>query len=205
MNNITFGASDKPSSDDQWHRAALLGRERSTIPAPAPSLQKDLILLDRDGTLNRLRPGYVSDPDTLDVLPEAARSVRRLNELGARVMLVTNQRGIARGQLSEDQLVAVHLRLINELAAEGARLDGIHVCPHEEGECDCRKPRPGLIDQVFERSPWASRDRTVFVGDSDSDQGAAHNAGIDFVRIDDSNLGLVEKIEKVLALCNHFA
>lgn len=187
-----------------WDRAALLGDDRAEIPAPHGSLQKDLILLDRDGTLNRLRPGYVSDPATLDVLPGAAESVRRLNDLGARVVLVTNQRGVARGRLTNDQLVAVHRRLLLELSQAGAHLDGIHVCPHEEGECDCRKPRPGLIHQVLSRASWATKDRSIFVGDSDSDHGAAYNAGIDFVRIDDSEIGLVEKIEKVLALCNHY-
>lgn len=191
---------------DEWSTAALLGRDRSIINAPSSAdLRRDLVLLDRDGTLNRLRPGYVTNPDNLDILPGAAEAVRKLNERGVRVVLVTNQRGLARGLLSEEQLVAVHRRLLQELALGGAYLDGIHVCGHEEGTCDCRKPLPGLIDQVLERAPWAKRARTVLVGDSARDEGAARNAQIDFVRIEDSNVGLAEKIEKLLVLCAHKA
>lgn len=189
-----------------WSNAALLGFDQGLIPPPARrDLRKDLVLLDRDGTLNRLRPGYVSDPDALDVLPKAAESVRKLNDLGVRVVIVTNQRGLARGLLTEAQLIEVHRRLLSELVASGASVDGIHVCGHEEGACDCRKPRAGLIEQVFKRAPWASRQRTILVGDSVRDEGAAVNAGIDFIRIEDSETGIAEKIEKVLALCAHKA
>lgn len=186
-----------------WTDAELLGRARMPIAEPLGDLHRDLVLLDRDGTLNRLRPGYVTNPDKLDTLPQAAESVRRLNDLGARVVLVTNQRGLARGLLSEEQLVAVHRRLILELAQAGAHLDGIHVCGHEEGQCDCRKPNAGLIRQVFERASWAAPNRALLVGDSTRDEGAARNAGIDFIRIDEPEKGLAQKIDKVLVLCAH--
>lgn len=193
-----------PENVESWREAALLGRDRSFIPPPSPGLNKGLVLLDRDGTLNRLRPGYVTDPQNLDVLQGAPEAVRQLNDLGARVVLVTNQRGLARGLLSEAQLVDVHRSLLTELARAGAGLDGIHVCGHEEGECECRKPLPGLIYQVLERAPWADLRDVVLVGDSLGDKGAASNAGIEFVKIEDSQIGLAQKIEKVLALCAHF-
>ena len=133
----------------------------------------------------------------------AADAVRRINAIGARVVLVTNQRGLARGLLSAAQLQSVHRRLLSELATAGAWLDGIQVCGHEASACDCRKPAPGLIYQALRRCPWALTDRVLMVGDSDSDEGAAVNAGVRFVRVEDPSIGLAEKIEKVLALCAH--
>ena len=193
-----FAAETEPSG---WSDAALLGLDTRSIPAPEADLRYNLVLLDRDGTLNRLRPGYVSDPDSLDVLAQAAESVARINQLGARVVLVTNQRGLAHGQLTEQQLVAVHRSLLSSLKSAGGHLDGIQVCGHAEDACQCRKPAPGLIFQAFERASWADKATTLMVGDSDRDEGAAHNAGVKFVRIDDPEKGLAEKIEKVLALC----
>lgn len=186
-----------------WTQAALLGTDTTPIPAPSVGLRRDLVLLDRDGTLNRLRPGYVTDPAELGVLPGAVVAVRQLNELGARVIVVTNQRGLARGELQAGQLQSVHLQLLAEMEAGGATLDGFQVCGHEAGTCECRKPAPGLIYQAIQRCDWVQPGRVLMVGDSASDEGAAHQAGIDFVRIEDPQIGLTEKIEKVMALCAH--
>ncbi len=186
-----------------WTDEELLGRSREPIAAPVASLRTNFVLLDRDGTLDRLRPGYVSDPDDLGVLHGAVDVVRQLNECGAKVVVVTNQRGIATGALSEHQLVAVHRRLVAEFAAGGAHFDGFHVCPHEEGTCDCRKPRPGLIIQALSRAAWSRTSQTVMVGDSDRDSGAAQAAGVPFLGLDDPKVGLVQKVQKLLALCTH--
>lgn len=180
-----------------------MGNDMSEIPRPSKDLRYDLVLLDRDGTLNRLRPGYVTDPEELDVLPGAADAVQRINALGARVVVVTNQRGLARNLISPLELQSVHLRLISELGVVGAHLDGIQVCGHESGTCDCRKPAPGLVFQAILRAPWARPERVLMVGDADSDAQAASNAGVRFVRIEDPRRGLAEKIEQVLALCAH--
>ena len=105
------------------------------------------VFLDRDGTLIRDRH-YLGDPDGVELLPGAAAAVRRLRDAGFAVVCVTNQSGIARGLLTWDDFRATQARLEEMLAAEGARLDGVYVCPHHPeitGPCNCRKPAPGLF------------------------------------------------------------
>jgi D-glycero-D-manno-heptose 1,7-bisphosphate phosphatase len=124
---------------------ALLGRDVSAIAPPSRPVPWDLVLLDRDGTLNVHRPGYISSPAALRLRPGAAALVGRLTQAGMRTVLVTNQRGLGTGLLSEDELVAVHRALESRLARWGGRLDAIEVCPHQTGTCDCRKPLPGML------------------------------------------------------------
>ena len=111
-----------------------------------------LVILGRDGTLNRYRDDHVKAPEELDPLPGAMEAVARLNHAGWHTVLATNQAGIGRGLLDMASLNAVHLRLNQLLAEKGGRLDAAFFCPHtpEEG-CDCRKPLPGLIKQIGER------------------------------------------------------
>lgn len=144
----------------------------------------DIVLLDRDDTLNvRVPGGYVTRPEELVMLPGAAEGVARLSGVGCRTVLVTNQRGLARGLMSRADLLAVHARLHRELVAVGARLDGIAVCPHEEGECDCRKPRDGLFREVLARAPWARAQRCVMIGDSPHDLAPARALGMRAERV----------------------
>lgn len=111
-----------------------------------------LVILGRDGTLNRYREDHVKAPSELEPLPGALEAVARLNHSGWHVVLATNQPGIGRGLLDMGALNAVHLRLNELLQAEGGRLDAAFFCPHtpEEG-CGCRKPLPGLIEQIGKR------------------------------------------------------
>ncbi|HXG60690.1 MAG TPA: HAD family hydrolase [Planctomycetota bacterium] len=141
------------------------------------------VFLDRDGTLVEER-GYVTTPEDLVLLPGAAAAVRALREAGWKVFVVSNQAAVARGLITEDELAAIHLRLAALLAAEGARLDGLYVCPHHpEGtieayalECGCRKPRPGLLEQAA-REHDLDLARCVTVGDSPRDLEAGKAAG----------------------------
>src|SRR6185503_5970231 len=110
------------------------------------------VFIDRDGCLTE-EVGYVNHVSRLRLLPRTADAVRRLNGAGVPAIMVTNQAGIARGYFSEAVLHAVNAELVRQLAAAGARLDGLYVCMHhpDEGEppyrqrCDCRKPRSGLL------------------------------------------------------------
>lgn len=130
----------------------------------------DLVLLDRDGTLNeRVVGGYVTAPEDLHLLPGAADAVARVTRSGARAVLVTNQRGVARGAMTRGDLDAVHDRLRRELAGAGGVLDAVAVCPHEEGACRCRKPATGLLEAALAHAPWADPTRCVVVGDMPSD------------------------------------
>lgn len=110
------------------------------------------VFLDRDGTVCE-DVGYLDDPSKLRLYPFAIDAIRRVNEAGMLAILVTNQSGVARGYFDEATVASVHERLVRELAAGGARIDGIYFCPHHptEGDppycqtCACRKPNPGMV------------------------------------------------------------
>ena len=145
----------------------------------------DAVFLDRDGTLNvKADEGaYVTEPAQLVLLPGAAAAVRRLNQAGVPVILVTNQRCIARGLLSPDGYGAVAERLRHLLAEGGARLDAEYVCPHEGGSCDCRKPLPGLLHRAAADHAGLVLEHAALVGDAESDVQAGLAAGLTTVRL----------------------
>ena len=138
------------------------------------------VFLDRDGTLNVKAPegDYVKGPDELELLPGAAAAVAELNSARIPVLLVTNQRGIALGRMTASDVDRVHERLALRLGEAGGRLDGIYICPHDSGTCDCRKPLPGLFLQAAADHPEIDLSRAVMVGDSLSDVQAAAAAGV---------------------------
>jgi D-glycero-D-manno-heptose 1,7-bisphosphate phosphatase len=141
--------------------------------------------LDRDGTINEqpAEGDYVRGPEELRLLPGACEAIRRLNEAGWRVVVVTNQRGIARGLMSEDDLTGVHERMLELLAECGARIDRFYHCPHETGTCDCRKPGTGMLEQARADDPEIAFDRAVLIGDSQTDVDAGRAAGIETVAL----------------------
>lgn len=111
-----------------------------------------LLILDRDGTLNRRRDDYVASPDEWEALPGALEAVARLNHEGWKVVLATNQSGIGRGLFDMAALNAIHAKMNRQLAAVGGRVEAVFFCPHApEDGCDCRKPRPGLFLQIGQR------------------------------------------------------
>ena len=142
------------------------------------------VLLDRDGTINVKAPEgeYVTEPDELELLPGAAGAIRRLNGAGLPVAVVTNQRGVALGRMSAQAVDAVHAALAGALAAEGAHVDAVLVCPHERGTCACRKPLPGLLEQAASELGLALAD-AVMIGDADSDVDAGRAAGTRTVQL----------------------
>lgn len=169
------GAALTPSP--WWFGPAQLPRARDGAPF-------DLVLLDRDGTLNvRVVDGYVTRPEQLELLPGAAAGVARLVAAGCPTVLVTNQRGISRGLMDRSDLVAVHDRLAELLVREGGRLDAIAVCPHAQGECACRKPLDGLFREALARAPWADPRRCLMVGDMPSDLEPAAGLGMRSERV----------------------
>jgi D-glycero-D-manno-heptose 1,7-bisphosphate phosphatase len=149
-------------------------------------MQPRWVFLDRDGTLNVSPPPheYVTDPADLDLLPGAGAAVARLNQAGLWVGVVTNQRAIARSLLATERLELIHERLRELLAQHGAHVDGIWVCPHHDGTCDCRKPLPGLLLQAQAAVPGLDFARTAMVGDSASDIAAGQAVGTLTIRLD---------------------
>jgi D-glycero-D-manno-heptose 1,7-bisphosphate phosphatase len=141
------------------------------------------VFLDRDGTVNE-EVDFLTSPRDLRLIPRSAEAIRRANDLGLRVIIVSNQSGVARGLLTEAALAEIHAALAAQLGERNARVDGIYYCPHHptqgiDGyrmECDCRKPKAGMIDRAvreFSVDPaksWVIGDRTV-------DAGMAKSAG----------------------------
>jgi D-glycero-D-manno-heptose 1,7-bisphosphate phosphatase len=141
------------------------------------------VFFDRDGTLIE-DVGYLATPDGLQLIPGAAEAVARLNRRGVLTCVVSNQSGVARGYLTEADLVPIHKRLDVELAACSARLDGVYYCPHHPTEgippynvvCDCRKPAKGMLDRAA-RALGVALDRSFMVGDKTIDLQAGIAAG----------------------------
>ncbi|MFO0697625.1 MAG: lipopolysaccharide heptosyltransferase II [Nitrospira sp.] len=128
------------------------------------ALEGYTIFLDRDGTLNP-DPGYIKSPDQFELFPGVAQTLARLKLAGARLILVTNQSGIARGILSRHNLEAIHKKLARLLDQAGVRLDGIYFCPHHPDDgCGCRKPNRGMIDQAVQER-GVDLERSYVIGD----------------------------------------
>lgn len=125
-------------------------------------------LIDRDGTIN-VEKHYLSDPEQLELIPGAAAAIRRLNQAGWGVAVITNQSGVGRGYFGLDRLAQVHERLVSMLSAEGARVDGIYICPHApDDDCACRKPLPGMVEQAVAELHFDPK-KAVMIGDKEVD------------------------------------
>ena len=112
-------------------------------------LDEVTVFFDRDGTLNP-DPGYIGRPEDFELHPGVGAALSRLNRAGARLILVTNQSGIARGMFTLADLEAIHDKLRRLLALHGARLDAIYHCPHHPDECcTCRKPAVGMAERAI--------------------------------------------------------
>ena len=141
------------------------------------------VFLDRDGTVTE-EVGYLTSVDMLRMIPGAGAAIRKLNQAGFKVVLVTNQSGVARGYFPESLVHEAHERLTGMLKSEGARLDGIYYCPHHPTAgksqyttaCDCRKPATGLLDRAA-RELNIDLTGSYMVGDKWSDVELAQCAG----------------------------
>jgi D-glycero-D-manno-heptose 1,7-bisphosphate phosphatase len=129
------------------------------------------VFLDRDGVLNEKMPEgcYITSWDEFHVLPGVPEAIARLNRAGLRVVVVSNQRGIALGLYTAADVEAIHSAFQRLLNSQGAHVDAFFVCPHNRGQCDCRKPLPGLFHQAAARFPGISATTSVMIGDSVSD------------------------------------
>lgn len=134
------------------------------------------VFLDRDGTLNP-DPGYIRSSDQFELFPGVAQVLAKLVRAGARLIVVTNQSGVARGLFSLGDLEAIHAKLTRLLEESGAPLDALYVCPHHPDDaCTCRKPNTGLIDQAV-RERAVDLNRSYLIGDKVSDVELAKRVG----------------------------
>lgn len=154
------------------------GEKRMGLKQP-----RTAVFLDRDGTLIE-EAGYLSRPEQVQIYPEAFEAVRRINRSRRLAVVITNQSGVARGLVSEEQLVKLHEIIGEAFRREQAPLHAFYYCPHhpEAGDgpytrvCDCRKPQPGLLLQAT-RDLGLDVASSYMVGDSLRDVEAGHRAG----------------------------
>jgi D-glycero-D-manno-heptose 1,7-bisphosphate phosphatase len=148
-------------------------------------LHIETVFLDRDGVLNEKMPEgrYVTSWEEFQPLPGVARAIHKLNQSGIRVIVVSNQRGVALGYISSAGVEAIHAQFQEFLRAGGAHIDAFYFCPHEKGACDCRKPKPGLFQKAIRDFPAITLETSIVVGDSLSDIHAGRNLGMATVLI----------------------
>ena len=145
---------------------------RHTMPTNA---NRKLVVLDRDGVINVDSDAFIKSPDEWVAIPGSLEAIARLNQAGYRVAIASNQSGIGRGLFDMAALNAMHEKMNRAAAAVGGRIDAVFFCPHtQEDECECRKPKPGMLQQIVERFEIDPEDTPV-VGDSlrDLQAGAA--------------------------------
>ncbi len=143
------------------------------------------VFLDRDGVINQKAPEgqYVTRWEDFHLLPGVVEGIALLNRAGFSVIVITNQRGIAKGQMTEADLEKMHERMAGVLAEAGAIIDGTYYCPHElEASCGCRKPSPGMLFSAA-RARSIELPASWMIGDSDIDVAAGRNAGCKTARL----------------------
>lgn len=146
-----------------------------------------VIVLDRDGVINQDSPLYIKSPTEWHAIPGSLEAIAKLSQAGFKVVVATNQSGVARGYFTSQELKNIHQKMLDELASLGGQLDGIFVCPHgPQDNCLCRKPKPGLlleIAQHFQVNPV----EMLVVGDSMRDILAGQAAGCQVVLVETGN------------------
>lgn len=174
------------------------------VSAKNLSNRQKAIFLDRDGTINKY-VGFLRNIDDFELIPGAADAVKKINKSGYLAIIVTNQPVIARGEVSIEELEEIHKKLETLLGETGAYIDDIFYCPHHpdrgfEGErpeykmeCECRKPKPGLILKAAEKYNISLEDSWM-IGDSESDIQAGLNAGCKTAFINDDHCKEIDNV-----------
>jgi len=147
-------------------------------------MKRPALFMDRDGTISE-EVGYVNHPARFRLFPYTAAAIKLLNENGWLAIVVTNQAGVARGYFSEDVIIQIHEQVQRDLQNASAKLDAIYYCAHHPSvgeppyrlDCDCRKPRTGLIDRAA-ADFQIDLARSWMVGDRYGDVELARNAGL---------------------------
>ena len=140
------------------------------------------IFIDRDGTINIDGP-YLDDPDKFEMYPGVGEGVKKLKDDGFKIIVMTNQSGIARGYFTEDVLLSIHKTMAIKLDAFDVKLDGIYYCPHHpDDDCDCRKPNTGLFENAIEEHD-IDVNQSYMIGDKILDVCAGQKIGVKTVLI----------------------
>ena len=147
----------------------------------------DTLFLDRDGVINlKLDGEYVKNIDQFEFISGVKTSISKLSKLFKRILIVTNQQGIAKRIMSDKDLDALHEYMLLELEQNGGVIDKIYYCPHLSSEnCNCRKPKPGMIQQALIDFPEIKLAHSYLIGDSDTDILAGNKMGLISIKVDD--------------------
>lgn len=142
-----------------------------------PESGAGLVVLDRDGVINRESVEFIKSADEWLPLPGSLEAIAALSRAGFTVVVATNQSGVGRGLISSSALEEIHGRMVQGVERAGGKLAGIFFCPHRpEDDCSCRKPKPGLLRQIEARFGCSLKGRPV-IGDSARDLQAAEAIG----------------------------
>jgi len=146
----------------------------------------DTLFLDRDGVINvKLEGRYVKITDEFEFMPGAELAIAHFSKIFKRILIVTNQQGIAKGIMSDEDLDVLHQNMVQELKVNGGSINKIYYCPHLANEnCNCRKPNPGMIQQAILDFPTIKIEESYLVGDSDTDIMAGEKMGLITVKVD---------------------
>ncbi len=138
------------------------------------------LFLDRDGVINELLPmDYVKTIEEFKFKEEVLHELALLSKLFDRVFIVTNQQGVGKGLMSADDLHEIHYYMKNKIEKAGGQITKIYSCTHiKELQCECRKPKPGMLKMAFTEFPDATPQHSILVGDSSSDIEMASYLGI---------------------------
>jgi D-glycero-D-manno-heptose 1,7-bisphosphate phosphatase len=136
------------------------------------------VFLDRDGVMIKNRPIYVRTWDDVEILPDVLPALTRMTTRPYKIVIITNQSAVARGLISLRAAEKINQRLTDAIKKAGGRIDGIFMCPHKpDDNCECRKPRPGLIFQAADTLALDLK-RSILIGDALTDLQAGLNAGV---------------------------
>lgn len=137
-----------------------------------------IIILDRDGVINYDSDKYIKNIDEWEFIPSSLEAIANLTQSGYKVIVCTNQSGIARGFFTIEQLNEIHEKMHKVVAQAGGEITAIFVCPHKpDDNCDCRKPKPKMIIEICERFNIDDVSRIMMIGDSARDLETIHAAG----------------------------
>ena len=146
----------------------------------------DTLFLDRDGVINKkLKGSYVRSWDEFEFMPKALFALIELVKKFERIIIITNQQGIGKGIMSKDDLNVLHQKMTDEIEKAGGKIHKIYFCLHLENDnCNCRKPKIGMIETAIKDFPSINIKKSYLVGDSFSDIQAGEKAGIESVKVD---------------------
>lgn len=156
-------------------------------------MKQRAIFFDRDGTIN-VEKEYIYEPDQVELIPGSLEGLKLASEAGFRLFVVSNQSGIARGLAAETDVCRVNERLEELVAVAGVKFDGIYFCPHLptiSGQCNCRKPKRGMVDRALETFDLDLSNSFV-IGDRLLDMRLAHTIGATGIMVR-TGYGLVEE------------